>query len=79
MKADKYNRNVTLLCPTCGEKDFSNVEDLVVKCTSCGLRLSKEDLIQQNDENIQENIEGVKQEIVNDITKKLTDAFKGFK
>ena len=40
---------VTLLCPTCGEKDFeyANGEDMF-RCAGCENEISKEDLITHN-------------------------------
>ena len=47
MDSDKYNRSITLHCPTCGGTDFASAstESEVVKCANCALELTKDDLI----------------------------------
>ena len=88
MKADKYDRQVTLLCPTCGCTDMEILhgsEETIelVKCPSCGRELTKEELINENSENIKANLNEVKEEIQKDLVKEmqknLKDAFKGNK
>ena len=88
MNLDKLNRTVTLLCPTCGGSDMesrgdSHQESELLKCNSCGLELSRDDLINSNQENINTNIDEVKKEAVkeakSEIEKMLKNAFKGSK
>lgn len=78
MSDDKYNRNINLLCPTCGSDQFEYDEhDMsLVKCASCEREMTKDDLIEENSENIQVNVDEVKKEIKNDIEKKFKDIFK---
>lgn len=82
MDADKYNRAATLLCPTCGVDQFLQEEATgeavqMAKCASCGREMTtKEDLIQENNENIAAHVDEVKQEIVDDIRKQLSKIFK---
>jgi len=78
MSDDKYNRNINLLCPTCGSDQFEYDEDdmSLVKCASCEREMTKDDLIEENSENIQVNVDEVKKEIKNDIEKKFKDIFK---
>lgn len=86
MNLDKLNRSITLLCPTCGNSDMESLNgphDVteLFKCNSCGLEITKDDLVSSNQENINANIEEVKseaaKEVKTEIEKMLRDAFKG--
>lgn len=86
MDADKYNRTIQMQCPTCGSTQFSGAEDEsseLVTCASCGRTLTRDELLRENSENIAENVEEVKPQVVKDISKQLQDslnkAFKGSK
>jgi len=85
---EKYNRSVSMLCPTCGLDQFAtregSVDDaLLVTCTSCGLEITKDDLVRANSENIDEQLNEVKEQLARDVEqelkKSLGDAFKGNK
>jgi len=85
---DKINRTVTLLCPTCGGSDMeskgeAHQESELLKCNSCGLELSRDELMNANQENINVNIDEMKQEAVkeakSELEKMLKNAFKGSK
>lgn len=81
MDADKYNRTITLLCPTCGSDQFSQQEASgaavqMVTCARCGREMTKDDLIQENSENVAAHVDEVKQEIVDDIRKQFARIFK---
>lgn len=81
MDADKYNRTIMLLCPTCGSDQFSQQEVSgeavqMVTCATCGREMTKDDLIQENNENITAHVDEVKQEIVDDIRKQFAKMFK---
>ncbi|ODU86095.1 MAG: hypothetical protein ABT00_09065 [Bordetella sp. SCN 68-11] len=81
----KYDRTVTLHCPTCGGTDFkyeaetAHEDSALITCPSCGLTITKSDLIASNGENIDAHLDEVKAEVMQDITKSLRDAFKGNK
>lgn len=88
MNLDKINRTVILVCPTCGGSDMessggSTQESELLKCNSCGLELSRDDLLIANQENINANIDEAKKEAVkvvkSEIEKMLKSAFKGSK
>jgi uncharacterized Zn finger protein (UPF0148 family) len=88
MNADKYNRNIVLLCPTCGCSDFSNDEGVdqtiqVMTCASCGRELNRDELIRENSENIEEHFSEIKKEVIKDVAdefrKSLKKAFSGSK
>lgn len=81
MDEDKYNRTIRLLCPTCGSDQFSQQEASggavqMVICATCGREMTKDDLIQENNENITAHVDEVKQEIVDDIRKQFARMFK---
>lgn len=81
MDAAKYNRSITLLCPSCGSDQFSHGDGVdeaieITKCASCGREMTKDDLIHENSENISANVDEVKNEIVDDIRKQFKDIFK---
>ena len=84
MDSKKYDRSIPLYCPTCGGTDFSrSTEGELLKCTNCGLALTKDDLISRNQESIQAHTEEVKRVVVADLEKHLkktlSDAFRGSK
>jgi transcription elongation factor Elf1 len=77
----KYNRSVTLLCPTCGSDQFSyesGVDESIemAKCASCGREMTKDDLISENSENISAHVDEMKKEVVDDIRAQFKNIFK---
>jgi tRNA(Ile2) C34 agmatinyltransferase TiaS len=85
---DKLNRSITLLCPTCGNSEMESLDgphevSSLFKCNSCDLEITKEDLINSNQENINANLNEVKtqatKEIQTELNKMLKNAFKGNK
>ncbi|WP_223670542.1 ECs_2282 family putative zinc-binding protein [Kangiella shandongensis] len=88
MNSEKYNRNVRLVCSTCGGTDFSSEEGVndavgLIVCTSCEREFTKDDLVKENSENINVQLSEAKKEIKKDIAddfkKKLRKAFSGNK
>ncbi|MDB5772562.1 MAG: hypothetical protein JWM42_2936 [Burkholderia sp.] len=83
MDADKYNRAVSLFCPTCGHDQFSHEgessSNQVVTCARCGLQLTREELIDRNRENIHLNVKDIEKQVVGDLKAELTKAFRGSK
>lgn len=88
MNLDKINRTITLLCPTCGSSDMESLDgphdvSSLFKCNSCDLEITKEDLINSNQENINANLKEIKTEVTKEIEaelkKALKNAFKGSK
>jgi predicted RNA-binding Zn-ribbon protein involved in translation (DUF1610 family) len=88
MDTEKYNRSVTLLCPTCGGTQFSptspdNIESKLQRCVSCGREITREELIRENSENIDEHIKELEKEVTKDVAdelkKQLASAFNGSK
>jgi uncharacterized Zn finger protein len=86
MDSEKYNRSIVLSCPTCGNTDFETSEDEnnpLVKCVSCNRETTKDDLINENGENIDFNVDEISDEVLTDVSnnlsKMLKNAFKGSK
>lgn len=88
MDTEKYNRSVTLLCPTCGGTQFSpvspdNIESEIQKCASCGREITRDELIRENCENIDEHVNDIKDELIKDVAnelkKQLASNFNGSK
>lgn len=88
MDAEKYNRSIPLLCPTCGGSMFAfdhGVDETIemATCASCGRQLTKDELIHENSENLSEHAREVGQEALKDaaeeLRKSLRNAFRGNK
>ena len=88
MDTEKYNRSVTLFCPTCGGSQFSplspdDIESELQQCASCGREITRDELIRENSENIDEHVKEIGKEITNELAlelkKQLASAFKGSK
>ncbi|MBC8059339.1 MAG: hypothetical protein H7Y18_01595 [Clostridiaceae bacterium] len=78
---------ISMKCSVCGNDQFSNVdksiEDLLnaheeteVKCSDCGLVITKEQLIEENSHIIDANAEDFKDEIVKQLQKDIKKMFK---
>ncbi len=82
MDADKYSRSVSMICSTCGSKDFefdAEVQDGPIRCTACDRIFTREELIRENGALIDEHVDEVKSEIVSDLKASLRKAFGGSK
>jgi uncharacterized Zn finger protein (UPF0148 family) len=88
MNPEKYNRSVSLLCPTCGCSQFTYNEGVdeiiqVMTCASCERQFNRDELLRENSENINEHLSEVKKEVTKDfadeIRKSLKKAFSGNK
>lgn len=84
MEASKYDRTIPLTCPTCGATDFAQTEDnKFFTCASCGRKITKDELINENSENIQEHAGEVARQAIPDLErelkKTLQNAFKNSK
>lgn len=81
MNPDKYNRNISLLCPTCGCNDFSYKEGVdeaiqIMTCAYCEREFNKDELIQENSENIEEHLSEIKNEVTKDFANELRKTLK---
>lgn len=85
MNGDKYSRHIELRCPTCGGSQFEHDDDIDndhanVRCTGCDREMTKEELIQENAETIDEHAQEVGQEVMKELEKKMkSDMKKAFK
>jgi len=83
--ADKYDRTIPLNCPTCGGTQFefksedANDDSQSVKCPACGFITTKAELIAANSENIDAQVDEIKEQLLKDVTQSFKDAFKGNK
>ena len=81
MRASKYDRNVTLICPTCGGSQFEMGYDIdeptaSVKCISCDRELTKDELIRENSPNIKEHASEIGKEAKGDFAKEMKKMLK---
>lgn len=84
LDAEKYNRQITLLCPTCGgtqfEHDDENTDDdKIFKCASCQREITKSDLLREKEENISTHVDEVKKEIIGDVEREIQRELSGLK
>jgi len=76
-----------MMCSTCGGQDFEYEEGEggagPIRCVSCDRVFTREELISENGDNIQANVDEVKQAVLRDVkadlTKELRKAFGGSK
>nr|WP_298409907.1 hypothetical protein [uncultured Halomonas sp.] len=81
MNSDKYSRNIELICSTCGGTQFEYGDDIEndyveVRCIGCDRVMSKEGLIDENSESIDEHTREVGKETVDDLAKRMKKEFK---
>jgi uncharacterized Zn finger protein len=79
MDSEKYSRSIVLSCPTCGNTDFETSEDEnnpIVKCVSCNRETTKDDLINENGENIDFNVDEIADEVLTDVSNDLSKMLK---
>jgi uncharacterized Zn finger protein (UPF0148 family) len=81
MDTEKYTRSIPLQCPTCGSTQFEHFEESeLVKCASCSREHTKDDLVRENSENIDEHANEIAKQATKDLERQLKkqfqDAFK---
>jgi Zn ribbon nucleic-acid-binding protein len=81
MESQKYERNISLLCPTCGNTQFKiekGVDETIeiVKCASCGREITKDELIQANSENVFEHKQEMGSQVIEDAAKDMKESLK---
>ncbi|RUO18006.1 hypothetical protein CWE08_12075 [Aliidiomarina iranensis] len=81
MNSEKYDRNVSLHCPTCGATQFEYDETLeddhsMVRCISCDREVTKAELIHENSENINEHMEEIGKQAADDVAKEMRKSLK---
>lgn len=81
MNEEKYNRTLEIHCPTCTSTHFKivgNIDDdfAIMTCASCGLSMTKADLLKANSENTEAHLDEIKKQAIQDIRDKLRNTFK---
>ena len=79
MRNNKYDRSISMQCPTCGGTDFESDEGSEIRCIQCDRTMTKDELREANSERIQAEVEEVKAEIVKDIKRDFSKMFKKWK
>lgn len=85
MDVDKYERSVSMHCPTCGNTQFSSSEDQeeTLTCALCERVMTRDELVRENEENISEHLKEIRdqasKDIGEEIKRSLMNAFKGNK
>lgn len=79
MPDGKYDRTISMECPTCGGTSFEQDDSPIVKCATCGREISKDDLREANGARIEAELEDVKQQVFKDIKADFAKAFKKWK
>lgn len=85
MNPKNYDRKVSLMCSTCGESIFKydhevEIENMEFECISCEQIFSRDELMDENRENLERVFSEIGKEMLEDAAKKLRKAFKkGFK
>jgi len=83
LNENKYQRLINLLCPTCGGTQFESDETLesdeaLITCVQCNLEMSKRELRESNQGNIQTHLGEVVNEIGKDFNKEIKRMLQGF-
>ncbi len=86
MNLDNLSREVRMVCRACGNDEFEYddvVGDLAnapdeteLKCTHCGLKTTKGELMEDNSESISAVVDEISEEVVAAVQKELDAAFK---
>ena len=78
MNPRRYSRSVSMNCPTCGATDFEFPEsqEQALACARCGRRVTREDLIQENDENIAQHAKEITNDVLRDAKKAFSDSLR---
>lgn len=85
MNSDKYSRSITLHCPTCTGTSFQSEspDSPHVTCVGCDRVLGRDELRRENEENFHVHLDemksSVKQDVADEMRKRLQKAFKGNK
>lgn len=80
-------KSIKLICHTCGNDQFlaidDQIEDLMsasdetqIKCSDCGVVVTKEQLIENNQLIIDANMQDIQNDFVKELEKKLSKLFK---
>ena len=81
MKSEKYNRQISLMCSTCGGTQFEHDDALEeemreYRCASCDRIFSHDELLNENQASFEANFQEMGDEILKDAQKELDKSFK---
>lgn len=77
MDAERYHRSVSLMCSTCGHKDFEfEDDDGPIRCSGCDRVFTREELIAENGEVIEAEVDELKADVVKDLKKEFSDSLR---
>lgn len=90
MKLDSINKRVSLICPICGNDQFSSldipVEELKdaseasrIQCSDCHKIFTREELLKENQDRIDTEVKEVKCEITKQIHDEIKKALRKLK
>lgn len=78
---NNYDREIRLLCPTCGgtqfEHDETNYnENKIIKCVQCNRETTQKALIDENSQNINTHVDEIGEEVFKDFAAEIKKIFK---
>lgn len=81
MDSGKYNRTLSMRCPTCAGDQFEfehGVDETIelATCAACGRVLTKDELIRENSELIDAQVNEIGAEMVKDAAEEMRKALK---
>lgn len=82
MSLNDHSRSIGLRCSTCAGVDFKRdpaLEDGPIECAGCGRIFTREELLRENGEIIENAVDEVKAEIVADFRAQLRQTFRNSK
>jgi len=84
MKSKNYDRQLSLTCTTCGESQFEYDDKISeeirgYRCVCCDRVFTKDELVKENGEILEEHLNEIGEEVLKDAVKELKKAFKGSK
>jgi uncharacterized Zn finger protein (UPF0148 family) len=80
MSDDKFSRQVTMQCPTCGGTQFAFENKAgPFRCVGCDRTFQREELMRENGHRIDDELEAMKGEVVKDLRDRLRKSLSGSK
>lgn len=82
-----FSRTISLMCPTCGNKDFKSLDcdfeeiydvpdNYRLKCNDCGAVFTKQELFEDNTDVINATIKDMEDDVMKEISKILKKGLK---
>jgi hypothetical protein len=83
MDPTKYNREIRLMCTTCGGTQFecdetvsTDTDEQTIKCAQCNRETTRRMLQDENSENINAHVREIGRKVTKDVSKELSKIFK---